>query len=314
MSQMPAPTPLSSKNAFALASVVAASIALVGGLLIASGKSAAQYGVTMFMVLPVATGLVTACFVRPLSAAMLTVVISLLLCFVALLFLGLEGIVCIIMAAPLILVGALLGALIGAGLCLLARKYWGQRSSLLVLPILATSSVFGGGQVENSLEATARVEEVATTRILEAGINEVWAALVTVDEVSAKKPLLLQIGLPVPRNCTLDRPGVGGRRICSCDSGIIEEEVTAWDPPHRIEMRIIRSTLPGRHWLRFRSASYTIEPITPQTTRATRTTTISSVLRPTWYWRFFEACGVESEHRYLFDSVSETLKRQAARE
>ena len=49
--------------------------------------------------------------------------------------------------------------------------------------------------------------------------------MLAIDEIAAKKPFLLQIGLPVPVKCTLEGAGIGATRICHFDSGVIEEKI-----------------------------------------------------------------------------------------
>jgi hypothetical protein len=143
---------------------------------------------------------------------------------------------------------------------------------------------------------------------VDASAGQVWDALVVIDHVSAAKPLLLRIGLPVPERCTLEGNGVGAVRTCYFNAGRIEERVTRWEPARRLDVQIERVTLPGRHWLGFKSASYVMESLSPGKTRVTRTTTISSQLRPAWYWRHLEKLGVDAEHDYLFKGLVNSLK------
>jgi hypothetical protein len=169
--------------------------------------------------------------------------------------------------------------------------------------LIGLSSIFGAEQIEDCLATHDRVETITTTRVIHGTPEQLWERILSIDEVSGTKPLLLRIGLPVPKSCAMEGSGLGARRICYFENGSIEEEVTYWGPGRQLDLRITRSTLPGRHWLQFESASYQLEAVTPTETRLTRTTTISSKLRPAWYWRFFEEMGVQTEHRYVFDSL-----------
>jgi hypothetical protein len=206
------------------------------------------------------------------------------------------------MAFPLLFVCALFGALLGAFISWLVRKSSGPRLNMVVLPLIGLSSVFAADKIENRLPAGDRVETVTTARTLVATPEEIWARVLSLDEVSGTKPFLLRIGLPVPKSCMMEGSGVGARRVCYFETGMIEEEVTCWEPGRRLDLRIVRSTLPGRHWLQFEGASYQLERLSATETGLTRTTTISSKLRPGWYWRFFEETGVQAEHCYVFDS------------
>ncbi len=288
-----------STKAILYGSVTATATALIGGTLVWLGDETAPYGATVFVVLPAVTGFVAAYFARPLRAALLSTQISIVLCFLGVLFTGLEGIVCIFMAAPLIFAAAILGA----GLGWAVHKNFDSRVNMLLFPLMGVSSVVAAGQAEQTLYSGARFETVISTRVVLTTPENAWRAIIAAESIAADKPFLLRIGLPVPVSCSIDREEVGAKRTCHFTSGLIEEQITTWDPPKQVDMKVVRVTLPGRHWLGFESASYTIEGVERDKTLITRTTTISSTLRPRWYWRFFEKMGVEAEHRYLFDGL-----------
>jgi hypothetical protein len=96
--------------------------------------------------------------------------------------------------------------------------------------------------------------------------------------------------------------GIGAKRTCYFNVGYIEETVTGWDPPYYLGLSIDRTHMPGRHWLGFENAEYRLQADGSRTFLS-RTTTISSHLRPAWYWRGFERLGVESEHDYILRDV-----------
>jgi hypothetical protein len=166
----------------------------------------------------------------------------------------------------------------------------------------------GAKDLELGRETYVRVEAVETTIRVAAPAEEVWTALEEIDAVHGPKPLLLRMGLPVPTRCEMEGTGIGARRTCYFDVGRIEERVSAWDPPRRMELEIVHWTLPGRHWLGYHSASYELRAAGLGETHVSRVTTITSNLRPAWYWRPLEHLGVRSEHDYLLRDVKHTLE------
>ena len=74
-------------------------------------------------------------------------------------------------------------------------------------------------------------------------------------------------------------------------------------------MEITDVTLPGRDWLSFIDAGYELSETKTGETRVRRTTGISSVLRPRFYWRPLEALATQAEHEYLFNAVEAKLSR-----
>lgn len=75
----------------------------------------------------------------------------------------------------------------------------------------------------------------------------------------------------------------------------------------QMKFEIVESDVPGRPWLGFKDAGYTISR-QGNRTAVTRTTTIISRLSPAWYWRRLEAIGVHTEHKYLFEALKNKLE------
>ena len=100
--------------------------------------------------------------------------------------------------------------------------------------------------------------------------------------------------------------GVGATRTCHFNSGLIHERVTMWNPPHYLEFEVEEVQLPGRHWLGFQGAAYQLEQ-RDGGTWVSRTTTVTSTLRPACYWRFFEHLGTKTEHEYILNSLKTSV-------
>lgn len=188
-----------------------------------------------------------------------------------------------------------------AAAALLMRRSGGARSARAAG--LATIGLIAGCHALEAADGAERRSHVVTTSVfVPAPAANVWSAIAAFDQIVGSRPLLLRMGLPVPERCTIDRPAVGARRVCHFSSGRIEQRVVGWDPPRRIELVIEEVDLPGRRWFGFSGASYELREQAGGTL-VTRTTTVTSPLRPAWCWRWIEALGVEAEHEYLLRSL-----------
>jgi hypothetical protein len=289
-----------------LAGVVTAAAFGLGGYFLLLDNSGAMGGV-LFLLLPVASGFVTAMIAKRRSLVIASLLIALILCFVVLLLTGKEGVVCVLMAAPILAFGLALGAVAGA----LFRKYVLDRSrrpgiiSLLVF-LVTPFFLIGANSAEEHSRRIPRTETVVSTLIVDGPPDKVWRVIRSIDSLSSKKSFLMKIGLPVPVSCAMEGEGVGARRICYFNSGYIEERITQWDPPNSMGMQITASTLPGRPWLGFKDASYEIRRENGHTI-LTRSSTIISRLSPAWYWSRLERIGVETEHAYLFEEFKKRI-------
>jgi hypothetical protein len=266
-------------------------------------------GTVLFVGVPVVAGFSVALVAgRPnidAAAAALAVLCSLAL----LVATGTEGLLCAVLALPIIAAGLAIGVLIG----LLVRRIFIERTSnptitagmlLLIGPVL----IITGRRFERPVIERARTEVIVNSVEVHAPPEDVWLQIQTVDGVQTDKPLLMYIGLPIPQRCTMQGQGVGARRTCYFNAGYIEETVTAWNPPSVMGLSIDRTHMPGRHWLGFLQAEYRLQR-KGQMTVLTRSTTVTSHLYPAWYWRPFERLGVESEHRYILQDVASKAGR-----
>jgi hypothetical protein len=274
----------------------------VGGYLLLRGDQR-QFGVTMFWLMPFVAGFAIALVVRNATLLTACCVNSGLLSLLILVLTGLEGHICCLMAFPILAVGMFIGALVGRAVrraCLDRKNHNGTITVLILvgLPFLLAAA----DQIEKPWRCVARSEIFATTVFIKATPETVWDLLANMRTMEGRQPLLLWAGLPVPQRCVLEEAAVGGRRVCYFDQGLIAQQVTEWRQPDRMTVRVVESTLPGRHWLTYVNAGYDLTAL-DSGTLLVRRTMIASRLYPRWYWSYFEQWGVTSEHEYVLANI-----------
>ncbi|MEX2188934.1 MAG: hypothetical protein WD875_19150 [Pirellulales bacterium] len=285
--------------------VVGVLLQLVGFLLVVGDGS--EFGWVIFLIVPFVSGFAVAAIVRRANRVAACCTAGLFINFSVLVFTGGEGILCCLMALPLVATGVASGALLGyllRGRFIDRMTSSGRKTALLLLccPLLIAAA----DRVERPFRSVEQREDVTTETTVDAPLEETWDLVAHMPTLDGPHPFLLRVGLPVARRCELDRAAVGGRRVCYFDDGIIAQEVTAWRRPSYMGLRITENTLPGRRWLTFIDASYELRSEGSQT-RVVRHTAIGTRLYPRWYWRPLERWGVESEHEFVFSN----LKRRA---
>jgi MFS family permease len=261
-------------------------------------------GVSLFLLVPFVAGFSIALIARkPKSSVVAASLLSVIASLVLLIALGREGVLCAILAFPIIVVGLVVGTIIGFLVRkLFIKRDWSQPTTMGIVLLIAPTVILAGERIERPMLLRPRTEVVQTTVEVNDPPEKVWARILAIDTVQANKPILMYIGLPIPQRCTMQGRGLGAKRTCYFNVGYIEETVTAWNPPYYLGLSVDRTHMPGRHWLGFESAEYRLQPNGPNT-RLTRTTTVSSDLHPSWYCRRFERLGVESEHNYILHDI-----------
>jgi hypothetical protein len=280
----------------------------VGGFLLSRIPGTHAMGGVVFLLVPIAAGfaitLVSHDLARVSAAALLATIVSLAI----LIAMRMEGLLCALLAFPLLLLGLMIGIALGLLLHKLTRK--SESSNLTFTSIVLLSMpllILAGHRVELSTLIHPRREVVISTIRFVADPNRVWSDLQSFDNLAGEKPLLMYVGLPTPTSCVMEGSGVGAKRTCYFDHGFIQETVTEWSPPNFMRFSIDRTNMPGRHWLGFEEASYEVR-WDRSATVLTRSTIVISNLYPVWYWRPLERWGVSSEHQYIFADIARRLQ------
>lgn len=283
----------------------------LGGYLLTRG-SRTEFGWVMFLLVPFVSGFAVAAVVRRPKRILGCFLTCGIITFSVLLFTGWEGIICCAMSLPLVAGGVAIGGYLGyqvRGRFIDKLPDPGKATTLLVL--LCPLFIAAADRVERPYRSVVQREVFTTETTLAASPDRVWDLVAEMERLEGPRPFLLRVGLPTPVRCELDRPAVGGRRVCYFDEGLIAQEVTEWQRPTFMGLRVTENTLPGRHWLSFVDASYELSAAGTQT-RLVRHTTIGTRLYPRWYWRPLERWGVISEHEFVFSNLrrwTESAKR-----
>ncbi|HEY5912449.1 MAG TPA: TIGR01777 family oxidoreductase [Verrucomicrobiae bacterium] len=285
----------------ALGTVVGVLLQLGGYLLVRGARS--EFGWVMFVLVPFVSGFAVSAVVRRPKRIAACCMTGGIITFSVMLFMGWEGIICCAMSSPLVAAGVAIGAFIGYKVRgRFIDKLDNPGKATLVLLLFCPLFIAAADRVERPWRAVQRREVFTTETTVAASPERAWELVAEMDKLDGPRPFLLRCGLPTPTRCELTYAGVGGQRVCYFNSGVIAQEVTAWERPAFMGLRITESTLPGRHWLTFVDASYELSTAGTQT-RVVRHTTIGTRLYPRWYWRPLERWGVTSEHNFVFANL-----------
>jgi len=277
-----------------------------------------DYSWVLFLLLPVVLGAAIGTM-QVRKYALLAAVVTTIFWLIAIYIPGLSGVICIVMAialiVPLIFLGYVLTRLI---------KRYGviketNKLSVLLLPLIPFFLI--AAPTEHFLKKEKEtIIEVKTERIFHYTPNQVYDAIKSVDTLDAEKPFLLELDLPIPTKCILEREEVGAIRTCyfkggrfsnaDFGAGTITERVTQLEKGKILKMDVVHYNLIGRKWLGFKEAIYYFEPVGANSCKLTRVTTYTSVLTPRFYWQPMEKLGVRQEHDYVFNNLEKDLKNK----
>ena len=215
---------------------VLAGVAIIVLTVLVSTVIFGSYGWGLFVLTPFVVGITTAYLANrgePLPEGRTTplVLASAAIGCLALVMFALEGIVCIVLAAPLGALVAWFGGGIGRALA------FGRRAQAkpLMCVTLMLPAVFA---VEAAMPPAVPIAMSETIEIA-APPAAVWRALVSSDPIATPPGLVARAGLAYAIRGRLLGEGVGAERLGEFSTGTARERVTEWEPGARLAFDVL---------------------------------------------------------------------------
>ena len=237
-----------------------------------------------------------------------------------LLIFALEGIICLLMVAPIAIVLNAFGALVGYNIRKAAG--WAQREralccggAFLLMPLLLLS--------ERSLGLQPALFPVTTTVDIEAPASLVWKHVVTFSELPPPSEWIFHAGVAHPLRAEIRGQGVGAVRHCIFSTGPFVEPIEIWDEPRLLRFSVEKNP-PPMHELSFREVrpahidgffesergQFALTELTPGTTRLEGTTWYRHGLWPERYWKIWSDYIIHTIHLRVLRHIKAEAERE----
>lgn len=225
--------------ALAVTTVLGLGFVLMGTLVIGA------YGWGLFVALPFCLGMFSVLLhsyhePREWFDCLAVAVLPVALVGAGLLLIAVEGIVCLLMAAPF---AAALAALGGALGYVIQARHWRpkQAPAMFSILILLVPASFG---VEGAAALHPPVYEVHTAIEVNAPPEKVWKQVVAFAEIPPPKELLFRAGVAYPIRAEISGRGVGAVRNCIFSTGTFVEPIEVWDEPQLLKFGVTANPAP----------------------------------------------------------------------
>ncbi|MCB9246795.1 MAG: hypothetical protein H6606_10245 [Flavobacteriales bacterium] len=291
--------------------------ALIMGLSIYSFET---YGLSVFLLGPFLLGFIPAWmqtrrnntgFVSALKYALLTLMLALIL----MLILLLEGIVCISMALPILVLLNIMGAGIGH---LMARRRGGPTQRVPMYVLLLTLLV----GTADFISPDPELRSVTTTIHVHAPIEHVWQNVVEFDTIREEASGIFRFGIACPTHADLRNENGQLVRYCHFSTGPFVEPITSINAPTDLqfdvrsqpdpmsELNPFGEVRPPHLSDQFRSekGAFQLTPIDSGNTLLQGTTWYRSGFRPSWYWDSWSRFIIHRIHLRVLDHIATTAE------
>ncbi len=285
-----------------------------------------RYGWTLFVGVPFFGGLISALFYgfhqpRPLKETLGVSMMSGVLMGLTVLMFAMEGLICVMMASPLVGTLSLMGGFVGF---LIQHRDAGEsdlsRASCSILLFLPFSAAFEGRMPLPPATVVSEIEIAAPAELI-------WQNLVAFPPIAEKRSWLFHTGIAYPTHAIIEGAGVGAVRYCHFSTGAFVEPIEIWDPPHHLAFGVTASPDPMREmflfgeshpphlkgYLRVERGAFQLEPMGSGKFRLIGTTWYRQDLWPNFYWRLWTDWIVHKIHLRVLEHiriVSETPARE----
>lgn len=289
-----------------------------------------SYGYGLFVALPfvisIAAPLIFAARERrSMIACMAVSLTSMAIVYAALLVFAFEGIVCLLMAAPI-------AAVIAAGGGLLAyyiqKRHHGNRELprllggfLLLVPLVMF--------IEVHAEPLSPLYEVTTSMLVDAPPEVVWKHVVAFSRLPepADSELIFKAGVAYPIEAKIYGRGPGAVRHCIFSTGTFVEPITVWREPELLRFSVREQALPMREfspykdihpphmegYLVSKKGQFQLERTDNGGTLLSGTTWYQNHMGPPLYWRLWSDQIIHAIHRRVLEHVSHLAMQEPVR-
>lgn len=307
----------------AVAAVLATTIVAVASIYLGANLLE-LYGFALFLGVPFCLGLVATLIYgyreqRGLGECIGVAAMAVGFASVAVMIVAIEGAICLVMAAPLTLGLAILGALVGHALQWRRRP----RPPFVGAIVLLAPALLG---VESFDAREPRLHAVTTSVVVAAPAEVVWRHVVSVQPLPPPTERLFRLGVAYPTRATISGSGVGAVRRCTFSTGDFVEPITVWEPNHRLAFDVLEQPPPMRElspygeihpphldgFLRSERGEFQLVRLPDGGTLLRGTSWYRNRMWPERYWRLWSDALIHRIHERVLDHVAALAERDAA--
>jgi uncharacterized membrane protein YhaH (DUF805 family) len=227
---------------------VGASVLLAALAMLLSTAVLRDYSYGLFVGVPFSMGFLSSLIYgapepRRLGQSLAVAMVSVFIAGALLLALALEGVICLVMAAPLAFVLAMIGAI--AGHVIQSGLRPRVSPPLYCLPVILLAPMFYQEALRSGPPPSIKV---VTAIEVAAPIHTVWNHVIEFNELPPPTETLFKLGIAYPIRAEIRGHGPGAVRNCLFSTGPFVEPIEIWDEPHLLKFSVTSNPAPLQEW------------------------------------------------------------------
>lgn len=273
-----------------------------------------QFG--LFMWLPIVMGIVSTItygYKNPKTKKELRVIstYALFIFCIGMLLIAFEGIICLLMAAPIAIIFNRIGYRIGN--VILREGIFGSPPLMTILFIFSVPAIMA---FEDSFKIEDNLRWVTTTVEIKAKPEIVWKNVVEFPQLDEPTELLFKTGIAYPINAKIEGQGVGAIRYCNFSTGSFVEPITNWSEPNLLQFDVIGQPEPMKelslydihpnhlhgYWIS-KKGQFKLTQLENGNTKLEGTTWYINKIKPDLYWTLWSDYIVHKIHDRVLNHI-----------
>jgi len=237
--------------------------------------------------------------------------LTLLIFCLGLLLFAWEGLICLLMAAPIGLFFTYIGFLVGY---FLAKTVKANHAPLTIIILLL--SVPSLMSFEYAYQSTDDLHSVVTTIEINAPQEKVWQNLIAFPQLNEPTEFIFRTGIAYPINATIMGHGVGAIRHCNFTTGSFIEPITIWDEPKLLRFSVDEQPEPMKeispyeihpthlhgYWIS-KQGQFKLTALSNGHTLLEGTTWYYNKIKPNFYWSVWSDYIVHKIHERVLAHI-----------
>jgi len=281
-------------------------------------KVIGTYGWGLFVALPFCLGMFSVLLYsyherRSFSACMGVSVLPVVILGGVLIAVAIEGLICVLMAAPLGVGLAMLGGALGYSI---QAYHWGlnYKPAALSIAMLSVPLLFG---VEHATALQPPTFEVRSTIEINAPPGTVWQRIVAFNEIAPPTEMIFRAGIAYPIRAEITGRGSGAVRHYVFSTGAFVEPIEVWDEPRLLRFSVTDNPAPLRELTPFariepphlhgyfvsHEGQFLLTALPGGRTRVEGTTWYSHTMWPAAYWHLWSDYVIHRIHLRVLEHI-----------
>ena len=309
----------STKNRSLLAIITTVSISLIISYLIIYQISV--YGVALFILLPIFMGIcssvITGYKVNITVRQARRVAFQSLLYYALILFVfAIEGLICIVMAAPFALLLVWLGSYLGY----LIVNFKKSQSINAVVGLITIIPLFAFAESH----ITPPVKPVTSSVEINAPIDIIWKNVIAFPKLEEPTDLIFRVGISYPISSKIEGEGVGAIRYCQFNTGDFIEPITIWEENTLLAFNVEEQPVPMRElsfwdvnsphlhdYFVSKRGQFELIQLENGNIELVGTTWYYHDIKPDSYWRLWSNFIIHKIHHRVLDHIKDVSEDQS---